>query len=391
MRGYLKQRYKGSWSLVVDDYATDATTGTRKRRRKWITFRGTRKQAEKKLTDVLGQMDRGEFVEPTKLTLGDWLREWLPGVETRCRPATFTRYKGIIDKNILQAPIAKLPLQQIRPSHVEQYYASIDASASTLTLHHTILQQALRKAMRDRLITRNAAADVDAKPTRRRDKGEDARVHCWTVDEARRFLKAAKDAGTQPAAFYALALDSGARKGELCGLRWSDVDLDAGTIRLVQQLLKPGAAPVFGPLKAGRPRTITLATETVRLVAVHKRQQAALKMANRQHYHDHGLVFAKEYADLQRQGDMLGCPIQMNTLGQREYAKLVKQADVRRIKFHGLRHTCATLLLQAGEPVHVVSERLGHSKVTMTLEVYASVLPNMQQRAATTIGAVLHG
>jgi integrase len=391
MRGSVRQRYKGSWSLVIDDYQTDATTGTRTRKRKWITVRGTRKQAEKKLTDVLGKMDRGEFVEPTKLTLGDWLREWLPGVATRCRPSTVARYTGIVQQNILQAPIATLPLQQIRPSHVETYYASIKASASTLTLHHTILQQALRKAMKDRLITRNAAADVDAKPTRGRDKGTDARMHCWTAEEARHFLDVAKEAGAQAAAFYALALDSGARKGELCGLRWADVDLDAGTIRLVQQLLKPGAVPVYGPLKAGRPRTITLAGETARLVAVHKRQQAELKMANRTHYHDHGLVFAKEYPDLQRQGEMLGHPLQSNTLGQRQYARLTKQAGVRVIKFHGLRHTCATLLLQAGEPVHVVSERLGHSKVTMTLEVYSHVLPNMQQRAAATIGAVLHG
>jgi integrase len=87
---------------------------------------------------------------------------------------------------------------------------------------------------------------------------------------------------------------------------------------------------------------------------------------------------------------MLGHPLQMNNLGQREYAKLIKRAKVRPIKFHGLRHTCATLLLQARQPVHVVSERLGHSKVSMTMEVYAHVLPDMQQDAATTLGALLH-
>jgi integrase len=102
------------------------------------------------------------------------------------------------------------------------------------------------------------------------------------------------------------------------------------------------------------------------------------------------LVFAKEWSDLARNSDMLGFPLQMNNLGQREYAKLIKVAGVRRIKFHGLRHTCATLLLQAGTPVHVVSERLGHSKVAMTMEVYAHVLPDMQKDAAATLGALLH-
>jgi len=375
-------------ALILDlGYDPDPGTGKLHRRQKWVTFRGTRKQAEKKLASLLNAVNDGVFVEPSKMTLG----EWLPGVESRCRPATYVRYRGIVERSMLPALIAKLPLQQLRPSHVEKYYASVTASPSTLTLHHTILQQALRKAMKDRLITTNAAADVDAKPRRARDKGADARVHCWTAEEARRFLDVAKGTGPQAAAFYALALDSGARKGELCGLRWPEVDLDAGTIRLVQQLLKPGAEPVFGPLKAGRPRTITLAAETVRLLAAHKRHQAELKMANRQHYQDHGLAFAKEYGDVQRAGDMLGHPLQSNNLGQREYARLVTEAGVRVIKFHGLRHTCATLLLQAGEPVHVVAERLAHSQVTMTLEVYSHVLPNMQQRAAATIGAVLHG
>jgi integrase len=113
-------------------------------------------------------------------------------------------------------------------------------------------------------------------------------------------------------------------------------------------------------------------------------------MANRKTYTDHGLVFAKEWTDLQSRGACLGHPLQLNNLGQREYAALIKAAGVKRITFHGLRHTCATLLLQAGIPVHVVSERLGHSKVSMTMEVYAHVLPDMQRDAAAKLGALLH-
>jgi len=108
-------------------------------------------------------------------------------------------------------------------------------------------------------------------------------------------------------------------------------------------------------------------------------------------YHDHGLVFAKEYGDLRRRMDKLGHPLQANNLGERSFARLCKVADVRRITFHGLRHTSATLLLAAGEAVHIVSERLGHSDVSITLNNYAHVLKGHQRTAAERIGALLHG
>jgi integrase len=114
-------------------------------------------------------------------------------------------------------------------------------------------------------------------------------------------------------------------------------------------------------------------------------------MKNRTTYADHGLVFAKEWTDVRRKGETLGQPLQLNNIGQREYAHLIKVANVRRIKFHGLRHTCATLLLNAGEAPHNVSKRLGHAKVTMTMEVYAHLLGESGKQMAATIGSILHG
>jgi integrase len=137
-------------------------------------------------------------------------------------------------------------------------------------------------------------------------------------------------------------------------------------------------------------RTVEIAAETVALLRKLRAHQAELKLANRDHYHDHGLVFAKEWGDLQRRHDTLGDPLQANNLGQREYAKLITVAGVRPIKFHGLRHSCATLLLQAGVPAHVVQRRLGHKKIEITLTVYAHALPAMQHDAAARLAAMLH-
>ena len=181
------------------------------------------------------------------------------------------------------------------------------------------------------------------------------------------------------------------RKGELCGLRWSDVDLDVGRVTVAQQLTKPGPTPTFGPPKNGRVRIVSLGAETVELLRGHKRQQAEVKMANRPHYHDHGLVFAKEHADVQRHHDVLGDPLQANNLAERWVDHLIEAAGVPRIKFHGLRHTSATLLLGAGVPVHVVSQRLGHLRAQITLDIYAHALPDQQAQAAVTLGALLHG
>jgi integrase len=136
-------------------------------------------------------------------------------------------------------------------------------------------------------------------------------------------------------------------------------------------------------------RTIDIAAETVELLRTAKAHQAAVKLRNRQHYHDHGLVFAKDWSEA-RHGDTLGHPLQANNIGQREYARLIKAAHVRPIKFHGLRHTCATLLLAAGVPSKVVQERLGHRKIGTTLDTYAHVLPSMQRDAARQLAVLLH-
>jgi integrase len=392
MRGSIKRRYAGSWSLILDlGYATDPGTGRRKRRQKWITFRGTKRAAQARLTELLRSANRGEFVEKTDRTVGEWLTDWL---EKAIKPparrlGTYKTYKHVIDAKLIPA-VGAIPLQALRAADLKRYYTDQALSSSTLAQHHAIVSGALKAAMLEGFVGRNVATLVVGKPAIRRDHDR-LRQNCWEASEAQAFLTAAKAAGPQPAALYALALDSGARKGELCGLQWVDLDLDKRSVSLVRQLIQSGRQPVFGPIKNDMPRTVDLAAETVELLKAHRRSQAELKMRNRNAYHDLGLVFAKEWGDLHGRQDSLGLPLQSNNLGQREFARVLKAANVRRITFHGLRHTSATLLLKAGVPAHVVQQRLGHKRVEITLGTYAHVLPSMQQDAAKKLGALLHG
>jgi integrase len=393
MRGSLVNRGKNRWALVLDlGYVVDPATEKKRRQQKWITFHGTKPQAQTKLNDLVHGLNRGEFVEPTKRTIGEWLDEWLEkSVKPTKRLRTYETYRHVVTGSLKPALGMKL-LQALKPLDVQGYFSShATLSAATLGLHAAILSSALRSAVKNGLVSRNVVPLADGKPKVVRS-ADDVMMNCWTLDDARAFLTTAKTAASRPAAFYALALDSGARLGELCGVRWSDVDLDAGMWTLVRQLIKAGHEPVFGPPKKGRSRKIALGAETCALLREHKRHQAELKLKNRLVYRsDLDLVFAKEAPELFVKHDQLGLPLQMGNLGRGEFARLVAAAHVRPITFHGLRHTSATLLLMAGVPAKVVSERLGHSKIAITLDVYSHVLPGMQQAAAASLGALLHG
>ena len=291
-------------------------------------------------------------MERSKLTLGEWLTEWLDKAikPPACRPGTFRVYRNVIE-NRLKPALGGIPLQALKAADLKRYYLDPPATAgeirrgskrqlssTTIAQHHVILFSALKAATLENLVTRNVAALVPGKPQPRRDHADVAN-NVWDVSEARAFLAAARADGPQAAALYALALDSGARKNELCGLRWGDLDWEHGTVTFIRQLVTLGRSPSFGPVKNGTPRTVDLAAETVDLLKAHKRSQAELKMRNRKAYHDLGLVFAKEWGDLHGREDSLGLRIQSNNLGQREFARLLKTANVRPIKFHGMRHT----------------------------------------------------
>jgi integrase len=364
--------------------------GKRAPRQQWTTFRGTRKQAEERLAELVNAVNKKEYVEPTRITVGEWLDQWRDStLRSRCRDSTFVCWKGIIE-NHLKPSLGHILLQQLDATHLETYYHSVASrfASATVAVHHALLSSALKSAVRKKRIRLNPAQDVESKP--RRPRNGSLRNNVWQAVEARTFLATVKASGrAQDAAFFALALDSGMRRGELLGLQWRD--LQGSTIHVERQLVKGGLeAPKFGVPKNGEARTLDLGEETLALLAAHKREQAELKMANRTVYQDHGLIFAQAFEHYGAKHSVLGAPLSVLTV-RAKMDKFSKAASVTRITPHGMRHTCATLLLAAGVPPHVVQKRLGHKDIAMTLGIYAHVLPSQQAQAASTLATVLHG
>ncbi|MDA2935506.1 site-specific integrase, partial [Acidobacteria bacterium AH-259-D05] len=365
-----------------------------KRKQKWFTVKGPKVKAEEKLTELLHQVDTNQFVEPSKMTFGEWLDHW---VETAIKSPkkTLRTYETYVNqiRNHLKPHLGSYLLQNLDVVHLENYYKEAATrkekplSQTTLQQHHAIISGALKSAERKKMVRQNAAKLVDSKP-KSPEVNQGVRQQCWTAEETRRFLAEVKKHSTQDAAFYSLALDTLARKGELCGLKWENVDLDEHKVTIVEQLLKAGPEPVFGPPKRNQIRVIRISEETTNLLRKHKRHQAELKMKNRSHYHDYGLMFAREWGHRIKGKDRLGHPL--SNVGQGHFKKAIKATGIHQITFHGLRHTGATLALSAGVPVKVVSERLGHKGIEITMNIYQHVLPDMQEEAAVIMGNILH-
>ena len=390
MKGSIKKR-GSSWRGRAD-LGIDPETG--KRKVVSVTTR-TKKEAGDELRRRLEKHERREYVPPDRLTLGQWLDTWIASyIEPTCRPRTLETYRSVVEQH-LRPHLGALRLQTLEAEHLEQYFAERRGtlSAGTLAQHSVILHGALKSAVKKKKIPSNPALLVENRPQRTKTKNQEADEQSWEADEARRFLEAARKAGPQQAAFYTMALELGLRKGELCGLRWKEINLEEGTVTISRQLVRVGSGktnrePLFGPPKNGRTRKLDISQGLVSLLAAHRKHQAEVKIKNRLAYRDYGLVFAKEGRGTS--SDRIGEPLQANNIAEREFNGLVEKAEVRRVKFHGLRHTSATLALQHGTPIKVVQERLGHQKTETTLDIYTHALPSAHRDAAAMMGKLLH-
>ncbi|MGE3077241.1 MAG: tyrosine-type recombinase/integrase [Dehalococcoidia bacterium] len=363
----IQKRSQGRYEVAVE-FGFDATSGKRLRRFKSVT--GTRKQAEAVEREMLSERDRGIAFAPATTSVAQFLNYWLDEYGTQAlAPSTLIRYRIAVEKHIIPH-LGTLHLRDLRPLHVQQLHRRCrdeGLAPATIRQHHRVLARALKLGVQWQLLPSNPAGDVNAPRVAR------AELPTLSAEQAQSFLDAAQPDRMFPFAF--LALQTGARNGELCGLRWSDIDLDNCrlSIRRTAQRIR-GEGLLMQPTKTHRSqRPISLSPLTVSFLTRLRREQYGNE-APRDNY-----VLRQES----------GAPYEPRqvSVGFRRIRELTGLPH--NFRFHDLRHSNATLLMMAGLHPKVVSERLGHATVSITLDVYSHVVPSMQTEAAEAMDRLL--
>lgn len=365
-----------SWRVRVD--MVDPATG--KRRQPQRTYK-TRREAETGLAHWLVEIERGTAVLPASTTVGEYLRYWLDSsAQHRVAASTLESYEQKVRLYVMPT-LGAVPLQKLTPTQLQALYSNLlkgdkarkraAVSPRTVRYVHAILHRALKEAMGLGLVARNVTDSV-APP-----KAVRPPIKCWDAAQAKRFLEVAADDGYSP--LWLIALFTGMRRGELLALRWSDVDLTAGVVHVCQSASTVKRGDRFTPPKtaSGR-RTIDLEAPCVQALREHRARQNERRLALGDMWQDFDLVFASE----------IGTVIDGNNVYHR-FVRLVGKAGVPRIPFHGLRHTHATLMMKKLVHPKVVSALLGHSDITLTLQTYSHVLPQMRKEAAGIFAAAI--
>lgn len=385
MRGHVRKHGKGYQGVIYLGRGADG-----KKRYRYLPTVPDEKRAHTMVADVIRDLYQGTYVEPSKLTFGEYLDMWLrEKVEPFLRPSTYRRYKGIVETHIKPA-LGHIPLQKLSPLDLQRHYAAAlqsgqkakcygkeegdPLSVATVRNHHRTIHAALEQAVKWQLVARNVADAVE--PPRMARKPE---VRALSVEQAHKLIDVAYRESNHPEV-YVLALTTGMRQGEILGLRWQDIDPPVAHV--CQTLRKAGPRPEFAPPKTRRgERTIWLLPQAVEcLEKVKVRQQAEKAMAGAR-YEDYDLVCCQPN----------GRPLDGHNLSERDFKRLLAIAGLPRIRFHDLRHTAATLMLDAGIPLKVVSEILGHSVISVTVDIYGHVLLDMLQEAAEKYEDYLFG
>ena len=372
MRGSTRKRGK-TWTAYYD-VGDDVNTGERRQKTKG-GFR-TQKEAQQHLADVVTQLGRGTYSEPSKQPLATFMRdEWLPAVRGQLRPLSAAKYAQVTRTHVAGRDIGSVPLRSLSPGHLNGLYTEMERdglSAATRRQVHVVIGHALSDAVRWGKLSRNPAKQADPPALPR------SRAQAWTAGELRRFLEHVQD--DRLFAVWRLAATTGMRRGELLGLTWRELDFKRSRLRVSQQVIPAAGGCTFGPPKTRRSeRTVALDAVTIEALNTHRAVQLLERDLAGPAYEDHDLVFCDE----------LGRPIHPNTL-TKAFRDHRKAAAIPGGTLHILRHTAATLALTATPPVplHVVAGRLGDDPATL-LGHYAHLLPHSDQDAANVIAEVL--
>ncbi|MHB9112753.1 MAG: tyrosine-type recombinase/integrase [Thermoleophilia bacterium] len=326
------------------------------------------------------EVGRSALADSTRYTVGQYLQRWLVSVKKNVGQRTFETYREIVEKHLISS-MGNILLVDLKPRDIDEYYTRaleggrLDGkgglSACSVAHHHRLLHGALEQARRWELISGNPADDVRA------PKPGHKEMTVLSEEQLARLLKVAR--GSRAYMAILLAATTGARRGEILALRWDDLALGSGTavIRRSLQLTETGIS-CKEPKTRGSSRTITLPLLTVTALREQRKEQVREKLLLGSEYEDGGLVCAQRD----------GFPMNPGRLSK-TFLEIVRKSGVPRVRFHDLRHTHATLLIQQGINPKVVSERLGHASVSTTLDTYSHVLPDTQAEAARKIDTAL--
>ena len=349
--------------LYMARYPVQTATGAKRK----TLYGKTRSEVAAKLSKALADREGGLTYDAGKQTVGEYLARWLSNsVRDTVRQRTYERYESIVRVHLVPS-IGPVKLKTLTPDHVRGLYREkLDSGlASQTVLHiHRVLSKALKQAVDDGLIPRNAAAFVKSPQPR----GEEIRP--LNRDQVRTLFEAAREDRLE--ALYIVAVTAGLRRGELQGLKWEDVDLEARNLQVRRTLSEPRGGYIFEAPKSGKGRNIRLTRKATSALREHRKRQLEERMRLGTLWQDHGLIFPSG----------AGTPLSGGNLN-RAFKALLKRAVLPPvIRFHDLRHTCATLLLRQGVNPKFVQELLGHGDVSLTLNVYSHVLPDMGDTAA---------
>ncbi|MCH7662279.1 MAG: site-specific integrase [Chloroflexi bacterium] len=363
--GSIYKRKNGSWRALV------TVQGQRLTR----TFK-TKRDGQEWLRKMLDEIDNGLLFESTLITMSEFMEEWLVSIEPAVRFNTFKQYKQVTEQHILPV-LGKKRLRDVKPEHIQRLYNQKirnGSSPRTVQLVHSVIHRALVHAVKLGLIPRNPD-DATTPPRPKRKE-----MQFFDENQVQQLLITAKATNDRFTALYHLAIATGMRQGELLGLKWSDMDWEAGALQVQRQITrKKGGGFAFTPPKTkSGTRRIELGSVTLAVLKEHQQTQFNEMMAVGERWQDHDLVFPST----------IGTPMDRDHL-RRRYKRLLKKAGLPDIRFHDLRHTAAALMLNNNIPVIVVSRRLGHAQPSITLDVYGHLMPTKQREVASLMDQLL--